>query len=206
MELSPNRSSALTNQDSGSNDSSHASTKTAVKHDGQRLVHNDVAEEQCDQNPMFSLLQKLEDSFGVPLLRVVGVFGDDLQIYAVLAHQSDGQPGKSTTEEDQEHGSDVENPELGARLLLVSVVELLHDADWGSRCTHGEESFGHGEDGGAEGHQRMGGRVVLTHGRVWGGRVRSDEAVLRFTRYTTSGLWISSCENAQKQIVSFRVS
>lgn len=128
----------LTNQDSGSYDSSHASTKTAVKHDRQRLVHNDVTKEQCDQNPVFSLFQKLEDSFGVLLLSVVGILGNDLQVYAVLTHQSDGQPGKSPTEEDKEHGGEVENPELGARLLLIAVVKLLHDAHRGSRGADGK--------------------------------------------------------------------
>lgn len=46
----------LTNQNSGSNNGSHASTETAVKHDRQGLVHDDVTEEQGDQNPMFALL------------------------------------------------------------------------------------------------------------------------------------------------------
>lgn len=176
MQPSSSRRSVLTNQNSGSNDSCHASTKTTVEHNRQCLVHNDVAEQQCNQNPVLSLLQELENSFGISLLRVVRILGDNLQIDTVLTHQSNGQTGESTTKENQEHGSDVEDPELGAWFLLVAVMKLLHDANRSSRGADGEEGFGESEDGGTEGHQWMGGVTLRTHGCGRIGRVSSDGA------------------------------
>lgn len=136
---------------------------------------------------MLSFLKQLEDPLGVPLLRVVGIFGDDLEIDAVLAHQSDGQAGKGTTEEDKDHGGNVEDPELGALFLLVAVVELLHHVDGSGRGADGEKRFGECEDGGPKGQQRMalamavGAGLVRPHGD-WrgdgdGGRVSCDTAV-----------------------------
>lgn len=160
----------FTNQDSGSNDGSDASTETAVEHDGQGLVHDDVAKEQGDQNPMLSFLKQLEDPLGIPLLGIVWIFGDNLEIYAVLAHESDGQAGEGTTQEDEKHGGEVENPEICAVLLLVAVVELLHDMQGSGGGADGEEGFAEGEDGGTEGHEGMAEAVaravgvVLAHG------------------------------------------
>lgn len=154
----------LTDQDRRTNDGSDTTAKTAVEHHGQGLVDNDIAQQQGDQDPMFSLLEKLENPLGVLLLGIGGVLGDDLEVDAVLAHQGDGQAGKGTAEEHEEDGCDEEDPELGASLLLVAIVEVAQDVERGGGGADGEESFGEGEDGGPEGHQPVMASVLWAHG------------------------------------------
>jgi len=79
---------AHTNQESRTNDGSNAAAETPVKNNGQRLVHNNIGKEKCDQYPVFSLFQEIVDPLCVLLLWLAGVFCYDLEVDTVLSHET----------------------------------------------------------------------------------------------------------------------
>ena len=79
-----------TDQDSAADYSSDASAETAVEHDGERLVDDDVGEEKRDEDPVLALVQQIENLAGAfpAEMRFVDVVLQDFEIDAVLAHES----------------------------------------------------------------------------------------------------------------------
>lgn len=57
-----------TDKHSTANNGSYASAKSAIQYHRQRLVDNHIGQEQRDQNPVFSPVQQLEDSFRVLMM------------------------------------------------------------------------------------------------------------------------------------------
>lgn len=78
-----------TDQDSTANDGCDAAAERPVQHNGQRLVDNDIAQQQRHENPMLSLVQQVQHSPRVLVLRLGRIALQDLQVNAVLSHQPD---------------------------------------------------------------------------------------------------------------------
>lgn len=58
----------LTNEDRATNNGCDTATEGAVENDGKRFIDDDVGQEQGDENPVLSLVEELENSFGVLVL------------------------------------------------------------------------------------------------------------------------------------------
>jgi len=76
------------NEDGGANNGRPASTQRAVEDNGQRLVGDDVAEEERHQDPVLAALQQSQNAGGVVALVRLARLGEDLEIDFVLAHEA----------------------------------------------------------------------------------------------------------------------
>lgn len=77
----------LTDQDSTAEHSGPSTAQTAVEHNGQRFVRDNITEQESDENPMFSALEKTEDLSGMISLGAFTRLLNDLEIDFVLTHQ-----------------------------------------------------------------------------------------------------------------------
>jgi hypothetical protein len=59
-----------------------------IQHHWQCLVRDYVSEEESNENPVFAAFEEGEDFFGVAGLSAGAGFGEDLEGYFVLAHES----------------------------------------------------------------------------------------------------------------------
>lgn len=77
----------LTDQDSTTEHSGPSTAQTAIEHNGQRFVRDNITEQKSDENPMFSALEKPEDLSGMISLGAFARLLNDLEIDFVLTHQ-----------------------------------------------------------------------------------------------------------------------
>lgn len=77
----------LTDEDGTADDGSNASAQGAVEHDGQRLVDDDIRQEERDEHPVLPLLEQIQDPPGILMLRLREIVRDHLKVDAVLAHE-----------------------------------------------------------------------------------------------------------------------
>lgn len=82
------------------------------------------------------------DASGILMLGLLVVERDDSEVDLILAHQRDGQAGKSATEQHEAHGNDIEHPQctalgLGGVVVVVVGVEGIGGPE-GSRSGGGE--------------------------------------------------------------------
>ena len=86
------RAGTRTDQNSAADNGRNASAETAIEHDGERLVDDDVGEEEGDEDPVLALAEQVEDLVGALAaeMRFVGVVLEDLEVDAVLAHEPAG--------------------------------------------------------------------------------------------------------------------
>jgi hypothetical protein len=81
-----------TNEYGGAENSRPTPAERPVEHDGEGLVGNDVAQEQCNQNPVLALLEEFEDLGGILALGALARRSEDLKVDLVLSHQSVREP------------------------------------------------------------------------------------------------------------------
>jgi hypothetical protein len=93
-----------TNQDGTAQHSRPATAQGAIEHDGQSFVGDDVAEQQCDENPMLALLQQAQDSGSALLLAALARGCDNLQVDFILAHECNRQASKDSAQEHEGNG------------------------------------------------------------------------------------------------------
>lgn len=77
-----------TNKNGGAEHGRPAASERPVEHNGEGLVGDDVAQEQCHQDPVLALLEQLEHLGRVLALGALARRGEDLEIDLVLAHQA----------------------------------------------------------------------------------------------------------------------
>lgn len=77
----------LTDQDSTAENSGPPTAQTAIEHNWQRFVRDNITEQKSDENPMFSALEEAEDLSGMISLGAFTRLFNDLEIDFVLAHQ-----------------------------------------------------------------------------------------------------------------------
>ena len=94
-----------TNQDGTAQHSRPATTERAIQHNGQSFVGNDVAEQQCDKDPMLALLQQAQDFGSTLLLASLARGSDNLQVDFILAHEGNCQTSKDSTQEHKGNGN-----------------------------------------------------------------------------------------------------
>jgi hypothetical protein len=65
-----------------------SSSQRTVEHNGKRFVDDDIAQQQCDQDPMLSLLQQVVNLLRVPLFFSFAGGSYHLEVNTILPHQS----------------------------------------------------------------------------------------------------------------------
>ncbi len=94
--------------------------------DGQRLVDNDVAEQQHDEHPVATLFEELEHLGRVLSFLFGAGGGQDLEVDHVEAHETEGEAGEDAAEHDERgDGEDVDGEferVVAHRVVLLVVV------------------------------------------------------------------------------------
>jgi hypothetical protein len=76
-----------TNEDRGTNNGWPASSQGPVENNGQSFVGDDVAEEQCDQDPVLAALEEPQHPRGILALVGFARVGEDFEVDFVLSHE-----------------------------------------------------------------------------------------------------------------------
>lgn len=62
-----------TDENGTADDGGDTTAEGAVEDDGERLVDDDVGEEQGDEYPVLALVEEIEDTLGILMLRLFGI-------------------------------------------------------------------------------------------------------------------------------------
>ena len=111
----------LTDQDGTANNGRPSSSQAPVQDNRQSLVRDDIAQQERNQNPMLALAQQAKDSLRVSSLGALSARSNDLQVCFVLAHQSNGQAGHDTAEQNQRDG----NAKVDVEVRVAGILRQL---------------------------------------------------------------------------------
>lgn len=141
-----------TNEDCATDYSGHTAAEAPVEDNRERLVDDDIGEKKCDQHPVLSLVEQIEDALSVLTLWLFGIGREDLQVDLVLAHERNGQTSKGTAGQDEDHGDKEVDPKGTAFDFgdIVVVIARREDRGRGSSSDTKEHGLGQPKDGGSQ--------------------------------------------------------